>query len=233
MPTSYNGWSASSDPRTLNITPLIVAGESFSPGVRGGDVHTVFGYLAEQFHRRVEPLIKREWHQADDWGYAYRPNRNANNLSCHASGTAIDINATRHPNDRSGTFTRQQIAEIREILRELSNVIRWGGDFSGTKDEMHFEIAGSPTQVYAVAERIRRAEEEYRMPPTIREGSNDTIAVAKLRGLLMAHNVELHTGVRGGFGAGLTERVKGIQRRFGLPDDGIVGPNTWRALIEK
>lgn len=155
METSYNGWPASERPADLGIVPLVVAGESFAPGVRRGDVHTVLGYVAAQMHARVEPIVRSDWHAADDWGWNYRTNRNANNLSCHASGTAIDYNATRHPNGKSGTFTLAQVREIRRILSEVGGVVRWGGDFSGTKDEMHFEISKPATDVAKVATRLR------------------------------------------------------------------------------
>lgn len=162
---SYNGWSAS---KTLAIRPLVVQGESFSPGVRDDDdVYTVFKWLAEQLHERVEPIVKSDWHQADDWGYSYRENRNdPNSLSCHASGTAIDYNATRHPNGVStrSTFTSAQVQEIHDILDELDGVIRWGGDYTGTPDAMHFEIIKPKERVAAVARLLR--EEEDDMPYT-------------------------------------------------------------------
>src|SRR5690606_39638530 len=46
-------------------------------------------------------------------------------------------------------------AEIRKILAEVDGTVRWGGDFSGTKDEMHFEIVGTGAQVAQVARRIK------------------------------------------------------------------------------
>lgn len=153
---SYNGWRASKNPKDFGgLAKLVVAGEQFTPGVRAGVVHTVLGYVANQLHRRVEPIVKAGWHQADDWGYAYRQNRNANNLSCHASGTAIDYNATRHPNGKRGTFSASQVAEIRKILREVNNVVRWGGDFTGTPDEMHFEINANFAKVREAARKVR------------------------------------------------------------------------------
>lgn len=156
MPTSYNGWTAS---RALPIRPLIVAGEPFTPGIRDDDdVYTVLQYVAEQMHARVEPIVKPDWHQADDWGYYYRPNtNNPTQLSCHASGTAIDYNATRHPNGTpaSASFTPTQISEIRRIIAEVDGAVRWGGDFKGTPDPMHFEIAVSPGVLSGVASRIR------------------------------------------------------------------------------
>lgn len=157
METSYNGWTASKNPADFGgISPLVVAGEQFAPGVRNGDVWFVLQYVAEQFHARVEPLYFKGWHDADDWGFNYRTNRNANNLSCHSSGTAIDCNATRHPNGKRGTFTASQVTEIRKILAEVDNVVFWGGDYTGTPDEMHFEISKAPAAVKAVADRIKR-----------------------------------------------------------------------------
>jgi len=170
METSYNGWTASQNPADFGgIQPLVVAGESFAPGVRKGDVHTVLGYVAEQMHKRVEPIVRPDWHQQDDWGYSYRQNRNAANLSCHSSATAIDYNATRHPNGKRGTFTAAQVAEIRKILAEVAGTVRWGGDFTGTPDEMHFEIVKPPGDVARVAVKLRNSpaaaiQEEDDMP---------------------------------------------------------------------
>lgn len=147
---SYNGWQAHPDRRIIGVAPLTIDGAGFPGGVKTGDVATVLGYVATQFHARVEPLAKG-W----CWGYNYRQNRNANNLSCHASGTAIDVNAPRHPNGRRGTFTPAQVAQIRGILDECGGVVQWGGDFRGTPDEMHFEIIGNANQVAAAARRLQ------------------------------------------------------------------------------
>lgn len=162
MPTTDNGWSASPD---LDVRPLIVAGESFSPGVRDDDdVWTVLRYVAEQVHERVERIWAPGWHEADDWGFSYRPNaNNPNSLSRHSGGIAIDYNATRHPNGvpTTRTFTATQIREIHTILGEVEQVVRWGGDYTGTPDAMHFEIntpPGSPA-LARVADRIRNEED--------------------------------------------------------------------------
>jgi hypothetical protein len=149
---SYNGWSASTSPHDLGgLDNRAVAGVRMAPGVRSGDVATVLFYVAAQFHARVEPLVSG-W----CWGYSYRQNRNAANLSCHSSATAVDFNAPRHPNGRRGTFTKAQVAEIRRILAEVGGIVRWGGDFTGTPDEMHFEIVASPATVAMVADRLTR-----------------------------------------------------------------------------
>lgn len=227
MPTSYNGWSASPRPSDFGgISPLVVAGEPFSPGVRNGDVHRVLAYVAEQMHRRVEPVVRSDWHQADDWGYNYRANRNnPASLSCHSSGTAIDYNATRHPNGRAGTFSAAQVAEIRRILAEVGNVVRWGGDFSGTKDEMHFEIRGTASQVAAVAARLggggKRAP---RVLPVLRRGQSNDGWVWLAQGILwVAQDND--------FGAVTEDAVRAFQGASGLPVTGVVEQDTWARML--
>jgi hypothetical protein len=167
MATSQNGWSASPN---LRIRPLVVAGESFAPGIRDDlDVYEVLQYVAEQLHERVEPIVRPGWHQADDWGWYYRANANdSNSLSNHSSGTAIDYNATRHPNGvpTSRTFTRAQIDEVHQILAEVDHVVRWGGDYTHTVDAMHFEINDDAAAVAQVARHLRTQERRRTSGPT-------------------------------------------------------------------
>lgn len=148
MATSYNGWPASQDPSAINIVKFgDNYGFPFPGGARGGDVHTVLGYVATQLHKRVEPCVSG-W----CWGYNYRANvNNPSTLSCHSSGTAIDWNAPDHPNGASKTFTSAQVGTIRQILAEVQGAIQWGGDYTGTKDEMHFEIIVSAATLAPIA----------------------------------------------------------------------------------
>jgi hypothetical protein len=163
---SYNGWPASIDAKAIGVASFVVAGVSFPGGVKAGDVATVLGHVAAQFHARVEHLVS-----PGCWGWSYRQNRNAANLSCHSSGTAIDCNAPKHPNgiEASHNFTRAQIAEIHRILAEipeLAEVVHWGGDWHAplTPDPMHFEIHDHDLAKLArVAARIRRPKGEADM----------------------------------------------------------------------
>lgn len=140
MGKSQNGWPASPDLDTRVIKPV--------PGVSlrivdNPNVAAIFTYLVQQFDKRVEPVAKG----ADDWGFAYRANVNSpNELSNHASGTALDLNAEKHPNAvaTSRTYTTAQIATVHAILKELGGVVRWGGDYQHTVDAMHFEINEVP-----------------------------------------------------------------------------------------
>lgn len=146
MATSQNGWTVftSGTHRSLVVSPWITG------RVRGGSVATVFDYLARRFNAEVEP-IRRDW----SWGYAYRAIRGkSSGYSNHASGTAVDFNAPEHPLGERGTFTAAQRAAIYRILADLDHVVRWGGDYSGRADEMHFEINAPAARVTTVAQRI-------------------------------------------------------------------------------
>lgn len=154
MTSSYNGWPASPnhadlgglDDREVPGAP----GVHLAPGVRAGDVATVLFDFAGKFHAHVEQL-----RAGDCWGFAFRPDsNNPRLLSCHASGTAVDFNAPEHPNGKRGTFTAQQVGVIRGLLAGYAGVIAWGGDFTGTDDEMHFEIQGTAAEVAAVAAKL-------------------------------------------------------------------------------
>lgn len=235
MPKSYNGWSAAPgwSVKGGQLEPLSVAGESFSPGVRAGDVHDVLEYVAEQLHRRVEPVVKETWHQADDWGYSYRANvNNPASLSCHASATAIDYNATRHPNGKRGTWTAEQRAEIGRILAEVSNVV-----VNLASDEMHFEIRGTAAQVAAAASKIRAASTPATAAggrPTIKLGAEGP-AVRDLQTRLWdGYSAYRHEHgalvVDADFGKTTDAWVREFQGRSGLKVDGVVGPATWKAL---
>lgn len=144
---SQNGWPASPDPAAIGIAPFSpVDGVSFGGGVRSGPVAAVLGYVAREFDRRVERLLSG-W----CWGYNYRPVIGGTVLSNHASGTAIDVNAPHHPLGAVGTFSQAQVDEIHQILNETGGVVRWGGDYTGRRDEMHLEIVGTLAQVLSAA----------------------------------------------------------------------------------
>lgn len=153
MPRSQNGFSANN--RAL-ISSYTVKGTSVRLPIRRGSVATVLLYVAQRFHREVEPL-RQGW----CWGYAERLVRGGVSLSNHASGTAIDLNAPFHPLGLYNTFSGAQQRSIRRILASTKvngrQVVRWGGDYQGRKDDMHFEIVGSASDVDALARRIRSA----------------------------------------------------------------------------
>lgn len=152
-PVSQNGWPAD-PPRSARTIP----GTNVAITVADGPAGDVLLHVLGQVHQRVENVeLRSEAGEADDWGYAHRDVRGSGDLSNHASGTAVDVNATRHVLGARDTFTPDQVNEIHRILREVDGVVRWGGDYTGRADEMHFEIVGPEADVARVAERLREA----------------------------------------------------------------------------
>jgi hypothetical protein len=128
--------------------------------VADGPAGDVLIHVLSQVHARVESLeLDGTRGELDDWGYAARPIRGGTTTSNHASATAVDGNATRHPLGVRGTFTARQAAEIRQILAEVEHVVRWGGDYQGRPDEMHFEINAGHAAVARVAARLSQEDD--------------------------------------------------------------------------
>jgi hypothetical protein len=161
MATSQNGYIANR--RDLTST-YRVPGTDVVFRLRTGPVAQVLVELASRFHLEVEPLTGPV---PDDWSYAERPIRGSTTtLSNHASGTAIDLNALRHPRGVHGTFTAAQKAAVNRILDDLRDpatgrrVVRWGEDYSTVIDGMHFEIDDDPDAVARVATLIQQKDDD-------------------------------------------------------------------------
>jgi len=202
MATSQNGWPVvGSD----SIVDKKVLGVEFPNGWLKGDVDTVFTYLIEQLHKRVEPIDN-----GGCWGYFVKHIEGSSSYSNHASGTAIDYNAPAHPMGKRNTYSVQDRNTIHDILKYLENVIRWGGDYTGRPDDMHFEVIGSRNDVKRIANKIRSQRKLVFMEflvglPILKEGDKD----------------DDFDGY---------DRIKRIQRIAKVEDDGVWGPKTSQAL---
>jgi hypothetical protein len=142
---SQNGWTA---PGRSVIVTMTVPGTSVKLPVRAGPAGQLLVAAAARWHREVEPLVA-----GTCWGYADRTVRgSATDLSNHASGTAIDLNAPQHPlgTAPSANFTPAKIVAVRRIVAAYAPCLRWGGDYTGRKDGMHLEIVASERQCAAV-----------------------------------------------------------------------------------
>jgi len=143
MATSQNGWPSGSR-QGLGVKNYLVPGSNtyFACAPLAAPVLIAF---AAEFHANIEPIDKGTW---DDWGWSAGDNRGiAASQSNHASGTAIDINAVQHPFSKIGTFNPVKAVKIRLLAKKYG--LRWGGDYTHTKDEMHFEIVESVQAVKA------------------------------------------------------------------------------------
>ena len=145
MESSYNGYPASKDPDAIKIKSYPVKGADRK--LRCAEsVGPLLAAFAAEFHELIEPIDEGIF---DDWGYAYRMVRgDATKLSCHSSGTAIDLNATKHSLGKIGTFPAEKVPMIRALAKKYG--LKWGGDYVNRKDEMHFEVEVSAAKAKAL-----------------------------------------------------------------------------------
>ena len=228
MAVSQNGYRAND--RSLIVSISVPGGKL---AVRKGDVAVIMQYIAEQFHSTVEPL---KW--PGNWGYAERKIRGGSSLSNHASGTAIDLNAPRHYLGAVGTFTSSQVRAIRKILSACEGTIRWGGDYRGRKDEMHFEINAGTAKVARVAKKLRPKLQGPSIPGGGGGGSKYTTVTGSTPLVKLYHKgepvrrIQKAVGVKvdGYYGPDTANAVGAFQKKRGLTADKIVGPATWAAI---
>ena len=141
MMNSYNGYPASKDPKEIGVKAYPVKGTALK--LRCAEsVGPLLAAFAAEFHELIEPIDNGG---LDDWGYAFRMVRGTTDkLSNHSSGTAIDLNATRHALGKVGTFPAEKVPMIRALAKKYG--LKWGGDYVNRKDEMHFEVEVSATK---------------------------------------------------------------------------------------
>jgi len=141
---SQNGWTASKDAAEIEIVSVPIKGTNIKVRCAKAVAPLIAGFCAE-FHELIEPIDEGS---LDDWGYCFRMIRGStDNLSNHSSGTAVDLNATRHRLGRKGTFPNEKVPMIRALAKKYGML--WGGDFR-RYDEMHFEIAVTPAKAAAL-----------------------------------------------------------------------------------
>lgn len=219
IPTSQNGWpriASSTDPRLVDFPEI-------SGKVRAGDVATLFSWLCMEFDGKVEPIDR-----AQSWGWSYRRIRGSLKWSNHSSGTAIDLNSARHPLGMVSSFTTAQVRTIHAILARTVvggvQVIRWGGDYAGRTDEMHFEVnrGVSPAQVAAAVAQVLGQAVTPPPLPVLRLGSRGELVKTLQRKL----------GVRptGYYWLVTYARVRAWQKAHHLTVDGVAGPQTLGSL---
>lgn len=189
MPTSINGWEVLdnppwSDPR-LETKPV--------PGVPSRklklrrEVLPLFLALAKDYHDTIEPIDQGD---LDDWSYSYRDARYSSSWSDHASGTAIDLNASKEGwlgMNNYSWWANPSRYKAAQAIKARYEVVMWGGskDFGGdyyngsTVDWMHWAIKPGVT-VAQVQDVIRKLGIDEN---GVRRGNDDRVdrRIAKLR----------------------------------------------------
>jgi len=153
--TSSNGWTASKDAVEIDIISVPIKGTKIKVRCAKAVAPLIAGFCAE-FHELIEPIDEGS---LDDWGYAFRNIRNSpDKLSNHASGTAVDLNATKHPLGKVGTFPPEKVPMIKALAKKYS--LTWGGSENWKRrDEMHFEVAIPPSKIAGALAKIGETNE--------------------------------------------------------------------------
>jgi hypothetical protein len=199
--------------------------------------------FAREFHATVEPLDPRSC-----WGHAPRAIRGSRSPSRHWPGIAVDLNASAHPLGAAGTFTAGERRAIEKLLARFTyqgkRIFRWGGQYSGRKDEMHIEINVDRATALAAVAALQRPVTPRPAKPVVGKPAPGRQASGKpgsreLRKGAEGDDVEFVQRFLGPSWCGpadgdLGDRtiagIKRYQRMRGLKVDGIVGPATWRAM---
>lgn len=214
MSITRNGWDVYKSYGDPHTTPF----PWVTGSVRKGDHYVVLDYLARRFNNEVERIVK-----SASWGHNPRPVRGYTDLwSEHAAAVALDFNAPRHGLGRRGTFSRAQVKRIHKILKDLQGSVRWGGDYAGRKDEMHFELIGGNALMKRIANLIRGGK----LPGTKGGGATPKPVVPKPKpvkrvkqnsGNSKASNVAIAENLNAlGYAAGYADGVPGPRLRDGV-----------------
>jgi hypothetical protein len=224
---SQNGWRAN-DPTVVSRRQ--VPGTNVWLTVHNGPAGDLLLEVASRFDRDVQDIDNARG-ALDDWGYAERPIRGGTTLSNHASGTAIDLNATKWPlgSDPSVNLNSGQIMRVRQIVAACGGVVRWGGEYVGRKDPMHFEVNDGRTEADCARAltALRGSGGSDNRHATIQKGSTgpDVELVQRFLGVVGPGD----SGY-GLFGPATYAAVVRYQKMQGLTADGIVGPATWSKI---
>lgn len=146
------GWPNSQAGRMVGLN---VSGVSFPAGVRE-ELRDLVVLLLEESEARGYVTLHPGW----CWGFADRPIKTAsggytNTPSNHSWGIAIDVNA---PVNGFGSSSHTIPQAMASLWNDYG--FRWGGNYSGTKDWMHFEFMGTPGDARDMTEKARRELED-------------------------------------------------------------------------
>ena len=146
---SANGWPASKDQAEIGIKSYPVPGTHLK--IRCAEkVAPLLVHFAADFNKLIEPI---EGGTFDDWSYAFRKVRGSDSVvSNHSSGTALDLNSLTHPLGKVNTFNAAKVPMLNALCVKYG--LKWGGDYSGRKDEMHFEINLNAVKVAALIKKL-------------------------------------------------------------------------------
>lgn len=121
------------------------------PGGVREEIHDLVVILLHESERRGYINLHDGW----CWGGACRAIKTSSGTltqtpSNHSWGIALDLNA---PENVFGGSTHTIPVAMARLWNQYG--FRWGGDYSGTKDWMHYEFMGTPDDARQMTERAR------------------------------------------------------------------------------
>jgi hypothetical protein len=122
------------------------------PGGVRPEIHDLVVILLRESERRGWINLHDGW----CWGGACRPTKTSSGAltkipSNHSWALAFDLNA---PENSFGGSSHTIQAPMARLWNQYG--FRWGGDYSGTKDWMHFEFMGTPQDAREMTAKARR-----------------------------------------------------------------------------
>lgn len=175
------------------------------------DIAELVGWLGEQTIRRGY-RIRRE----DTWGYACRAISGTRTPSNHSWGLAVDINAQTNP------YASRLVTDMPSWMVEFweSHGFRWGGRYSRSKDAMHYEFMGTPTDAARIT--ATRTQPASTPPPPPEDDDmalkNGPDIARWQQNLNYVITTDAPLKVDGVWGSTSLGRTNGFRRIWGLPE---------------
>jgi peptidoglycan hydrolase-like protein with peptidoglycan-binding domain len=176
--------------------------------------------------------------KGDTGAFNCRPITGGSGYSLHAYGIAIDVNWNTNPFRKDNKLvTDMPAAMVKAILAIRTangkQVWGWGGNYRSVKDAMHYEIVCRPSDLatgidWSTVDQPELVEERPVQWPLVRRGDRGP-AVEELHRRLGV--VQPGGPGFGTFGPMTEAAVREYQRTRGLTVDGVVGMQTWTAIL--
>ena len=189
------------------------------------EVGTIHQYLANNLKKLRQPGAPS---LNSSGGYVKRYIAGTKVWSNHSWALATDYNAPTNPYSRNGS-TDFKVAETRRVCASLEGM-RWGWDYAGKKDAMHFEWITSRVHAAQVTDRLLRSVTVDSNAFTV-DSSGAKVREIELKLKMLGY---------GGFSAddkfdAATSKAVVEFQKLAFPNkpveqDGIVGKNTLSAL---
>ena len=174
----------------------------------------------------------------DTGAYNCRQITNGKGTSLHSHGIAIDVNWNTNPfrsdNKLVTDMPRSMVDDILAVRTVTgAQLWGWGGDYNSVKDAMHYEIVCAPRDVLAGIDwsTVKQPSLNAARPwewPVVRRGDRGPAVEQLHRRLDVAKPGTAGFGI---FGPITEAAVREYQSTHGLTPDGVVGRQTWTAVL--